>query len=93
MKRSAPCWSGAGRQLLLMQASDWPFVIHSKGAVDYGLQRFAGYATRFDRMAAIVQSLAAGHPTDALQQVQIAEADAHDDIFANIDLTWWAEGK
>ena len=81
----------AGRQLLLMQASDWPFVIHSKGAVDYGIQRFAGHATRFDRMTAIAASLSAGNPLDSLQEVQIAEADAHDDIFAEIDLNWWAE--
>jgi 1,4-alpha-glucan branching enzyme len=81
----------AGRQLLLLQASDWPFVIHSRGAVDYGTQRFAGHATRFDRMTAIAESVAAGHPVDALQQVQIDEADAHDDIFKEIDLNWWAE--
>jgi len=81
----------AGRQLLLMQASDWPFVIHSKGAVDYGLQRFAGHATRFDRLTAIAESLAAGRAVDGLQQIQIAEADAHDDVFKEIDLGWWAE--
>jgi 1,4-alpha-glucan branching enzyme len=83
----------AGRQLLLLQASDWPFVIHSKGAVDYGVQRFSGHATRFERMTAIAESLAAGGSIDRLQQVQIDEADAHDNIFADIDLTWWAEGR
>jgi 1,4-alpha-glucan branching enzyme len=79
----------AARQLLLLQASDWPFVIHSQGAVDYGIQRFSGHATRFDRMALIAQNLAAGKQIDPIEQTQIAEADAHDNIFREIDLNWW----
>ncbi|HZL36359.1 MAG TPA: 1,4-alpha-glucan branching protein domain-containing protein [Tepidisphaeraceae bacterium] len=80
----------AGRELLLLQASDWPFVIHSKGAVDYGIQRFSLHATRFERMANIAEQLAGGRPIDALQKSQVDEADAHDVVFANIDLNWWA---
>jgi 1,4-alpha-glucan branching enzyme len=80
----------AGRQLLLLQASDWPFVVHSKGAVDYGIQRFAGHVTRFDRMTNIAQDIAAGRPVDAVQKTEIDETDAHDDVFPEIDLGWWA---
>lgn len=83
----------AGRQLLLMQASDWPFAIHSKGAVDYATQRFAGHATRFDRMTAIAESIAGGSAIDPLQRTQIDEADAHDDIFPDINLDWWAQNS
>jgi 1,4-alpha-glucan branching enzyme len=80
----------AGRQLLLLQASDWPFAIHSKGAVDYGFQRFSGHATNFSRLCTIADSLAAGRPIDPVQQAEIDEADAHDNIFAEIDLGWWS---
>jgi 1,4-alpha-glucan branching enzyme len=79
----------AGRELLLLQASDWPFVIHSQGAVDYGIQRFSGHATRFDRMTLIAEKLAAGGVIDAIEQTQIDELDAHDSVFKNIDLNWW----
>lgn len=79
----------AGRELLLMQASDWPFVIHSGGASDYGLLRFSGHASRFDRLATIAQSIAVGRTVSAVQQTEIDEADAHDVIFANVDLEWW----
>ena len=63
----------AGRQLLLLQASDWPFVIHSGGAVDYGIQRFAGHCTRFDRMAGIAYALAngGGRELTPLERVQV----------------------
>jgi 1,4-alpha-glucan branching enzyme len=79
----------AGRELLLLQASDWPFVIHTHGAVDYGIQRFAGHCTRFDRMTRIAEELAAGRQTGARERVQIEEVDLHDDVFAEIDLNWW----
>jgi 1,4-alpha-glucan branching enzyme len=79
----------SARQLLLLQASDWPFIVHSGAATDYGIQRFSGHATRFDRMMAIADTIAAGGKVGELERVQIAEADAHDDIFAQIDLEWW----
>ena len=79
----------AGRELLLLQASDWPFVIHSQGAVDYGIQRFAGHCTRFDHMTQNAEALSADRPLDAIQQIQVQEADSHDSIFPTIELDWW----
>jgi 1,4-alpha-glucan branching enzyme len=79
----------AGRELLLLQASDWPFVVHTQGATDYGTQRFAGHATAFDRMLDIAQRAAAGAGLSELDKVEIADVDAHDRIFADIDLDWW----
>lgn len=78
-----------GRQLLLLQASDWPFVIHTKGAVDYGIQRFSGHATSFDRLAKMADHVAAGKPLTELQKVELADIDAHDNVFQQIDLNWW----
>jgi 1,4-alpha-glucan branching enzyme len=79
----------AARQLLLLQASDWPFVVESGGAVDYGTFRFSGHATRFGRLCDLAEQAAGGAPIGRLEQAQIEEADAHDDIFQHIDLTWW----
>ncbi len=79
----------AGRELLLLQASDWPFVIHSEGAVDYGTQRFSGHATRFDRMTLIAEKIAGGGEIDEIEKIQIAETDAHDSVLSEIDLNWW----
>jgi 1,4-alpha-glucan branching enzyme len=79
----------AGRELLLLQASDWPFVIHTQGAVDYGIQRFAGHATSFDRATRMAESVAGGAELTELEKVELAEMDAHDPIFAEIDLNWW----
>jgi len=79
----------AGRQLLLLQASDWPFVVHSHGAVDYGIQRFSGHATNFDRATLMAEELAAGRELSELHKVELAEMDQHDSVFEHIDLNWW----
>ena len=80
----------AARELLLLQASDWPFVIHSQGAVDYGIQRFSGHGTRFDRMRHIAENDRRGA---AARRDRAAcrshEADLHDSVFPTIDLNWW----
>jgi 1,4-alpha-glucan branching enzyme len=80
-------------ELLLMQASDWPFVIHSRGAADYGITRFAGHATRFDRLATIAASVAGGNKIGSVEKTEIAEADAHDVVLGDVDLSWWEHGK
>jgi 1,4-alpha-glucan branching enzyme len=79
----------SGRQLLLLQASDWPFVVHSHGAVDYGIQRFAGHATNFDRATLMAEEAAAGRELSELRKVELAEMDQHDSVFPEIDLNWW----
>jgi 1,4-alpha-glucan branching enzyme len=79
----------AGRQLLLLQASDWPFVVHSYGAVDYGIQRFSGHCTKFDRLMTIAEDMAGSRVPTSVQNIEIQDADAHDNIFPNIDLNWW----
>jgi 1,4-alpha-glucan branching enzyme len=79
----------AGRELLLLQASDWPFVVHTQGAVDYGIQRFSGHATNFDRMIRIAEKVAEGKQPTEIEQAEIREADLHDSIFQDIDLNWW----
>ncbi len=64
-------------------------MIDSHGAVDYGIQRFAGHATQFDRATLLAEELAAGQSISPLRQVEITEMDAHDSIFPEIDLGWW----
>ena len=79
----------AGRELLLLQASDWPFVIDSHGAVDYGIQRFGGHATQFDRSTLMAEELAAGQQLSELREIELKEMDSHDSIFPEIKLDWW----
>jgi 1,4-alpha-glucan branching enzyme len=77
------------RELLLLQASDWPFVIHTQGAVDYGIQRFSGHATNFDRMMTLAEKVAKGLELDEVDKAEMREVDLHDSVFMDVDLNWW----
>ena len=79
----------AGRELLLMQASDWPFVIVRGQAIDYGIKRFVLHAGRFENLMSIAEKVARGEPTTDLEKFEIQDADLHDPIFPKIDLNWW----
>jgi len=73
----------AARELLLLESSDWPFLVTSGQAGGYAIQRFSQHAERFNHLA---ESLEAGRPDTA--------AAAHywelDRVFPNVDYRWWA---
>lgn len=83
----------AGRELLLLQASDWPFVIRQGQAVDYGIKRFMQHVARFESLVDIAEKVTLksdylGKLTE-VEQFEIKDSDIHDVIFPHIDLTWW----
>ena len=47
----------AGRELLLMQSSDWPFLITTRTARDYAEQRFLAHYTDLKRLLQIARSV------------------------------------
>ena len=83
----------AGRELLLLQASDWPFVIRRGQAVDYGTKRFIGHVARFETLTDRAERVAAGEaggPLADYEQHELDDARLHDVIFPDIDLGWWS---
>jgi len=83
----------AGRQLLLLQASDWPFAIARCQADDYGIKRFMGHVARFENLTDIAENLASDsnylYSLNKVQKFELQDADIHDVIFPTIDLNWW----
>ncbi len=81
----------AARELLLMQSSDWPFVVTTGGAPDYGWKRFCGHAARFDRLCDLAQDLSAGLEPDPAQKTILEESrltdGVFDGVFAELDLS------
>ncbi len=83
----------AGRELLLLQASDWPFVITRRQAPSYGIKRFTQHATRFDLFTDLAERLNENPyylaRLNDVQKIQMREAEMSDVIFKDIDLDWW----
>lgn len=68
----------AARELLLLQSSDWPFLVTTGQAREYAIQRFSQHVERFKRLAT---SLEAGSP-DVEFAAEMYELDK---VFPNID--------
>jgi len=83
----------AGRELLLLQASDWPFVISRKQAPEYGIKRFVQHVASFDVLTDIAERLAEDHgylrKLNEVQKQELKDIELHDVIFPEIDLNWW----
>jgi 1,4-alpha-glucan branching enzyme len=82
----------AGRQLLLLQASDWPFVISTAGAVDYGLRRIFEHASLFDDLCNGVDDATRepGAPRDPVVTAALQRARLLDPVFPDLSLEMWS---
>lgn len=74
----------ASRELLLLQSSDWPFLVTTGQAREYAVQRFSQHLQRFIRL---VESLETGK-ADAEHAAEYWELDK---IFPDIDYRWFAQ--
>lgn len=86
----------AGRELFLLQASDWQFNITRGQSVDYAIKRYMQHVSRFEIMLDLAEKLAQDSQylgrLNEVEQHEVRDAELHDVIFPNIDLKWWAMG-
>ncbi len=70
----------AARELLLLQSSDWPFLVTTGQARDYAIGRFQDHVARFEQLASVLERPESNDP-GALA----AELYERDRLFAGID--------
>ncbi len=76
------------REFVLLQSSDWPFLVTTGQAKEYASQRFTDHVERFDQLVAIAESDA---PMTEEQQQFLASLSERDNPFPNIDYRVFAE--
>jgi 1,4-alpha-glucan branching enzyme len=74
------------RELLLLQSSDWPFLVTTGQAKEYSVERFQEHLARFDQLAA----LAEGDEADPDGASFLAALRERDNPFPTIDYRDWA---
>ena len=79
----------AGRELLLMQASDWPFLITKNQASDYAKERFMQHHYYFTSLIAFFDLIKSGKVLTNDQETLLARIEQVDDIFETIDIHQW----
>ena len=72
----------AARELLLAQASDWPFMLHTETTPDYARQRLETHLQRFHRLHD--QLL-----TTAVDPAGLAAMEEQDNLFPHLDHSYW----
>jgi len=77
----------AARELLLLQSSDWPFLVTTGQAKEYATKRFRDHVGRFEEMADIAES----EEVSPAQTKRLAELEAQDNPFPEIDYTDFRE--
>jgi 1,4-alpha-glucan branching enzyme len=74
----------AARELLLLEGSDWPFLVTTGQARTYAIERFNEHVERFDGLA---DALMTGKPAEDLLQA----CESIDNLFADIDYRLFAD--
>jgi 1,4-alpha-glucan branching enzyme len=72
----------AAREALLLESSDWPFLVTTGQAREYAIQRFSQHLERFNKLA---DSLDSGSPDVDLAD-ELWDADK---VFPDIDYRWF----
>ena len=74
--------SQAGRELLLAQSSDWPFILKNRTSVGYASRRALEHLARFDRLARQLEER-------RLDEAAVAPIEAQDNLFPELDVRAW----
>jgi len=78
-----------GRELLLLQSSDWQFLISTWAARDYAENRLANHSAVFLEIADIAQRCMDNGGLPETDSARLEEAESMDDVFPHLDLRWW----
>ena len=79
-----------GRSLLLLESSDWQFLISTFSARDYAELRLVTHHDDFKRLAAMVRRYAAEGDLPQEDWNYFSLCRERDDIFPDLEPEWWA---
>jgi 1,4-alpha-glucan branching enzyme len=99
---SGPHWRDGGlgerivkqlcRELLLLESSDWQFLITTGAARDYAELRFNTHRDQFEDLRALWNVLRDGGSLSPEQESRLITIEERDNIFADVDPGFWAKG-
>lgn len=76
------------RELLLLESSDWPFLVTTGQAKEYATKRFNDHLRRFEQLAELAER---GNDLVEAERARLAELQEKDNPFATIDFRVFAE--
>lgn len=96
---SSPHWKGSPqgervlkqlcRELLLLESSDWQFLITTEAARDYAEDRFHEHLESFQAIEKMWQHHSAGERLTIEEETLLAQIETQDSVFAHVDPSLW----
>lgn len=80
------------RELLLLESSDWQFLITTGAARDYAEARFHTHLDQFNELRSLWGDFATSGALSSEQEARLFEITTRDGIFPDLDPSLWAEG-
>lgn len=80
-----------GRELLLMEGSDWQFLISTWSARDYAETRITAHSDSFNDLDDVLVTFLKNKSLDEKQQALLTMLEERDCPFADLDLSWWTK--
>jgi 1,4-alpha-glucan branching enzyme len=80
--------SQASRELLLLQSSDWQFLITTGSARDYAERRVAEHYADFKRLSEMAHTLRGGSPLSTEAAETLHRLEREDFVFPDLDPSW-----
>ncbi|MGE5480384.1 MAG: 1,4-alpha-glucan branching protein domain-containing protein [Chloroflexota bacterium] len=77
------------RELMLMQASDWQFLIHTKSAKDYAEQRFSFHHSDFNRLCNVFEEYTKTGNISQEEENNLVDCEKRNAVFPELQLEWW----
>jgi len=79
----------AGRELLLLESSDWQFLISTWSARDYADTRVGFHVDAFEHLAGMAETLLAGETLSQTDHTRYILLSEQDNPFPNLNLMHW----
>jgi 1,4-alpha-glucan branching enzyme len=81
----------AARELMLLCASDWQFLISTWAARDYAESRLSAHHRAFEILAEMADKVGRGEKLTSGEKEQLRNYQEQDQLFEDISLDWFAE--
>jgi 1,4-alpha-glucan branching enzyme len=79
------------RELFLLQASDWQFLISTWSARDYAELRLSEHHQNFVRLAEMAEKYGREESVDPGEWAFLGDVEARDNLFKDVDYRWFGK--
>ena len=79
------------KEMMLMQSSDWQFLIYTQSAKDYAEQRFFFHHSDFNKLCDFAEKSLRGEVLSDEELLYIEEIEERDAVFPELQLEWWSD--